>query len=88
MMSTMMKLLERRTFTGEAERLRRKLLAGVYRNYAYIMFVASKRASCYRFLTRSIKLYPLSWYVWAYTGFAIFLPFLIRPIWGPRITLD
>lgn len=88
MMSTMIILLERRTFTGQAEQKRRKLLAAVYCNYAYIMFVASERASCYRYLSRAIKLYPLSLYVWVYTGFAIFLPFLIRPIWGPRVELD
>jgi len=88
MMSNIIKLLERRKFTGEAERRRRKLLAAVYTNYAYIMYVASDRASCYRYLTRAIKLYPLSRYVWAFTGFATLLPFLIRPIWGPRVRLD
>ena len=87
-MSTLMRLLERRKFTGQAERSRRKLLAAVYTNYAYIMYVASERASCYRFLTRAIKLYPLSKYAWAHTGFAILFPFLIRPIWGPRVTLE
>lgn len=87
-MSTFITLLERRKFSGHAERMRRKWLASAYCNYAFIMFVASEHANCYRFLTRSIKLYPLSWYVWAHSGFAIFLPFLIRPLWGPRITLD
>ena len=88
MMSTMMTLLERRQFTGTAEQSRRELLAGVYRNYAYIMYVANKRAHCYRFLLSALKLNPLSWSIWAYTGFALVFPFLIKPVFGSRITLN
>jgi glycosyltransferase involved in cell wall biosynthesis len=87
-MSTLMRLLERRKFSGRAERRRRKLLAAVYRNYAFILFVADEYAACYRYLGRSIRLYPLSRYIWAYTAVAIVFPFLIRPIWGPRVTLQ
>lgn len=88
MMATLMKLLERRRYAGRAERRRRKLLGAVYRNYAYILFVAREYAVCYRYLTRSIRLWPWSRYIWVYAFIAVFLPFLIRPVWGPRVTLD
>ena len=88
MMSTMMKILERRNFTGKAEHYRRKLLAGVYRNYSYILYVAGERANCYRCLASAIRLNPLSWSIWAYTGFALIFPFLIKPVFGRRITLN
>ena len=88
MMSTLMKILERRRFRGSSERYRRRLLAAVYRNYAYILYVAGERALCYRFLLSAIKLNPRSMSVWAYTGFALLTPFLIRPLFGPRITLN
>lgn len=87
MMSTMIKLLERRRFSGSAEQRRRRLLAAVHRNYAYILYVADERGGCYRSLVRAVRLDPLAWNVWAYAIFAVFFPFLIRPIWGPRVTL-
>jgi glycosyltransferase involved in cell wall biosynthesis len=88
MMHTLIRILERRQFSGEAERLRRRLLGAVCRNYAYIMYVAGERRTCYRFLARALRLYPFSLRTWLYAGIAIVLPFLIPRFWGPRITLD
>jgi len=88
MMSTMMKILERRKFTGKAEHYRRKLLAAVYRNFSYIQYVADERRNCYRYLVSAIRLNPRSWSIWAYAGFALILPFLIKPIFGKKITLN
>lgn len=87
MMSTMIKLLEKRRFSGWAEKRRSRLLAAVYRNYAYILYVAGERRDCYRFLSRAVRMEPFAWNIWAYAVFAVICPFLIRPIWGPRVTL-
>ena len=87
MMGTLITLLERRRFDGREERLRRRLLSFCYRNFAYILFIAGERAACYRYLARAVRLNPLAWNIWAYVGFAVFLPFLIRPFWGKRVTL-
>jgi glycosyltransferase involved in cell wall biosynthesis len=88
MMRTMITILERRRFSGESERLRRRLLGAVCRNYAFIMHVAGDRTACYRFLGRALRLYPLAPRTWLYAGIALAAPFLISPLWGPRVTLD
>lgn len=88
MMGTLIRILERRRFSGRAERNRRRLLGAVCRNYGYIMYVAGERGACYRFLARAIRLYPLSPRTWLYAGIALLCPLLIPRLWGPRITLD
>jgi glycosyltransferase involved in cell wall biosynthesis len=88
MMQTLMRILERRRFSGEPERLRRRLLGAVYRNYAYILYVAGDRGACYRFLGRALRLYPRSPRTWLYALTAITVPFLIPRLWGPRVTLE
>ena len=82
-----MRLLEARTFSGRAERLRRWLLAFSYRRYAYIRFVSGEAGEGYRYLGNALRQDPLRWRLWAYVGMAVVLPFLIRPIWGNRVTL-
>ena len=88
MMRTLITILERRRFSGKPERLRRRLLGAVCRNYGYIMYVAGERRACYVFLARALRLYPLSPRTWMYTGVALALPFLIPPLWGNRVTLE
>lgn len=87
MMGTLIKLLECRRFYGTAERRRRRLLSFCYRNYAYILYIARDRKACYRYLSRALRLNPLAWNIWAYVGFAILVPFLIRPFWEDKVTL-
>ena len=87
MMGALMEMLERRSFTGNAERRRRWLLAYCYQFYGYILHVAGERRASYRYLARSLMLAPWTWQHWAYAGFAVAFPFLIRPIFGSRVKL-
>lgn len=83
----MTRLLERRRFSDEPERWRRRLLSKAYRNHGYVMFITDRWREGYRLLGRSLALDPLWWRVWAYCGFALFFPFLIRPLFKQRAKL-
>jgi glycosyltransferase involved in cell wall biosynthesis len=87
MVETIIKILERRKFSGLAERLRKKTLAYNCRNYAMICFVAQDRRTSFRFLARALRLNPLSWRNWVYAALAAFCPFMIKPLFGPRAAL-
>jgi glycosyltransferase involved in cell wall biosynthesis len=84
---TMTKLLERRRFSGSPERWRRRLLGKAYRNYGYIMFVVDRWSDGYRMLLKGLRMDPLRPQAWAYCGFALCCPFLIRPLCKGRVRL-
>ncbi len=81
------KLLERRRYSGFAERKRRQLIAYAFRNHGYIQFVAGRWREGYRCLAKALRLDPFGWQLWAYCGFAVCFPFLIRPIWARKVKL-
>jgi glycosyltransferase involved in cell wall biosynthesis len=87
MVETIIKILERRRFSGVAERLRQKTLAYNCRNYAMICFVGQDPRTCFRYLARALRLNPLSWRNWAYTALAVFCPFMVKPLFRSRVTL-
>jgi hypothetical protein len=87
MIETLIKILERRRFSGPAERKRRRLLSFSYRNHGYIQFVAGDAGGGYRSLARALRLNPRSVSIWAYFGFALVFPFLVRRFFGPRVVL-
>jgi glycosyltransferase involved in cell wall biosynthesis len=82
---TSMKILERRRFSGSAERLRRKILAYNCRNYAAIHLAEGATAEGRRYLVRALRLNPLSYRNWTYAAGALFAPFLIRSMLRSRI---
>lgn len=87
MVETLIKILEKRSFDSDSEKLRRRLLSFNYRNYALIQIVAEDRKGCFQALRRALSLNPLSLNIWAYSGLAILFPFLVRRYWGPRVNL-
>lgn len=80
-------LLERRAFSGEAERIRRFLLAFAYRRLAYIEFVRGAYRAAYRYLVWTVQLDPFNWRAWSKVLFAALFPFLIAPLWTHKVTL-
>lgn len=87
MVETIMKLLERRRFSGLAERKRKKALAYNCRNYAIICFVNQDPRACFRYLGKALRLNPWSWRNWAYSALALICPFLVKPLFRSRVTL-
>jgi glycosyltransferase involved in cell wall biosynthesis len=81
----LLKLLERRRFTGTSERLRRKMLAFTSRNYAVIRLAMGDTAGCQRLLIRAIRLNPLSYRNWTYSAGAFTLPFLMRALYRSKV---
>ena len=79
LLETFMALLEKRRFSGVAERERRRLLSAVYHNYAIVRYLALDRTGLYRYLAKCLRTSPGRWKNWAYILFAIF-PFLIKPV--------
>jgi hypothetical protein len=87
MLETYLKLVERRRFSGALERKRRRSLAGPYRNSALLCFLAHDRQRCFGFLAKALWADPLSWKVWTYIVMVVFFPFVIRPLFGPKVVL-
>lgn len=83
--STVLKLLERRRFTGACERLRRKILSYNLRNLAMIRLARGEAGGCYRALWRSLHLNPLSYRNWIYSAGALLCPFVLRPLLRRRV---
>ncbi len=79
-------MLEPRHFEGRAEQTRSWLLSFAYRRLAYIHFSQFRFSAGYRALARAIQSDPKSARMWAYAVFAGICPFLIRPLWGKRVT--
>ncbi len=84
--STMLKLLERRRFTGRNERLRRKMVSYSSRNYAAIHLARGEMKRCYAYLLRALRLNPLSYRNWTYSFGALLLPFLLRAWFRAKVT--
>lgn len=85
--ASFMKLLEKRSFSGRSERMRRWLLAFAYRRYAYIKFVSGEFKEGYRYLIDALREDPLSYQAWVYSGFAALFPFVVKRLWKPRVKL-
>ena len=84
LLETLMTVLEKRRFSGRAERERRRQLAAAYHNYAIICYLRHDTAGMYRYLWQCVTTTPGRWKNWAYLGFAVF-PFLIKPVFGSRV---
>jgi hypothetical protein len=64
--ATLIKLLERRRFAGEAELWRRKTLGFNHRNYAAILLARGEVGAARGHFGRALRTFPLSWRTWAY----------------------
>ena len=84
LLETFMTVLEKRRFSGSAEKERRRLLAAAYHNYAIICYMQRDTAGMYHYLRKCITTRPGRWKNWAYLTFAVF-PFLIKPVFGARV---
>ena len=87
MVATLIKILEKRKFSGRSEKKRKRLLSFNYRNYALIQIVANNRRGSNQALIKALRLNPLSLNIWAYSVFVILFPFLVRKYWGTRVNL-
>jgi glycosyltransferase involved in cell wall biosynthesis len=76
--ATMIKLLERRRFTGTAELWRRKTLGFNHRNQAAILLARDDVAAARRHLARALQVFPLSWRTWAYAAAGFAAPVALR----------
>jgi hypothetical protein len=76
--STTIKLLERRRFRGTAEAWRRKTLGFNHRNQATILLARGDVAAARRHLARALAVFPLSWRTWAYAAAGFVAPFALR----------
>lgn len=76
--STMIKLLERRRFAGQAELWRRKTLGFNHRNYATILLARNDVAAARRHLARALQAFPLSWRTWTYAAAGFVAPIALR----------
>jgi len=86
MLRTYITLLERRRFSGPVERLRRHSLASTYRNYAIACVVTREWRAVVQSFRRALWLSPLNWKIWAAGVFCATCPFLIRRLFGARVT--
>lgn len=86
LLETLMKVLEKRRFSGRAEKERRRQLAAVYHNYAITSYFRRDTTGMYRYLHKCVRTSPGRWRNWMYLTFAVF-PFLIKPVFGSRVTL-
>lgn len=76
--STMIKLLERRRFSGSAELWRRKTLGFNHRNQAQILLARGDVAAARRHFARALQTFPLSWRTWAYAVAGAVAPAALR----------
>jgi hypothetical protein len=78
---------EARRFTGEAERLRRKLLSHGLCRLGIVRQVAGDTSRACAMLRRAVAVSPETWQAWVYCLIAHCLPFVIGPRWGKRVVL-
>lgn len=87
MVEALVELLERRRFEGEAETLRRRLLAFNRRNLGYILLVAGERDAAMHSLRRAIALHPTGASLWWWWLRALLQPGRIADTWRSRVNL-
>jgi glycosyltransferase involved in cell wall biosynthesis len=87
LLETFIAVLEKRHFSGRAERERRRHLSAAYRNYAVICYLRHDPAGFYRHLRKCVTTSPWRYQSWASLGFAAF-PFLVRPVFGSRVLVE
>jgi glycosyltransferase involved in cell wall biosynthesis len=87
MVETLVLLLERRRFSGRAEKLRRRLLSYNLRNLGYICIVANERKAGLRALLKALQLNPRGVGLWAYFTLALVAPGYVRARWRDRVNL-
>ena len=85
LLETLITVLEKRRFSGRAEKERRRQLAAAYHNYAILCYLRHDAARMYQYLWKCVSTRPGRWKNWAYLTFAVF-PFLIKPVFGSRVT--
>ena len=85
LLETLMTVLEKRRFSGTAERERRRHLSAVYHNYAILCHVRRDQRGLYRYMWKCIATSPRQWKNWGYLTLAA-LPFLIKPVFRLRGT--
>lgn len=83
--TTMLKLLGPRSFSGVHERLRRKTEAFTRRHHALILLGKGETAAARSSIVRAVRLNPLSYRNWTYAVGVLFVPFLLRPRFRGRI---
>lgn len=83
LLETLMAVLEKRRFSGIAERERRRQMSAVYHNYAMVCALRHDRSGLYRYLGKCLRMRPDRWQNWGYLGFAV-APFLVKPMFGAR----
>lgn len=84
LLETLMAVLEKRRFSGQAEKERRRQLSAIYHNYAIICGVRHDTLGMYRYLRKCILTRPGRWRNWLYLTLGVF-PFLIKPVFGSRV---
>lgn len=80
------KIIKGRTYSGTAEKLRRRLLAFSYRRHAYMLYAKGKWREGHKLLRKNVYHDPSNIRAWIYFVFATFFPPLIKPIWGKKMT--
>jgi glycosyltransferase involved in cell wall biosynthesis len=83
LLETFMTILERRRFSGRAEKERRRHLSAAYHNYAVLCYLRRDRAGMYGYLFKCLRTRPGRWQSWGYLVLGTF-PFLLRPLLALR----
>ena len=88
MVETLVELLERRKFTGRAEKSRRRLLSYNLRNLGYILLVAHRKKEALSALAKAVRLNPAGLSLWAYLAVAIIAPAYVRSRWQDKVNIS
>ncbi|OGB06163.1 MAG: hypothetical protein A3E25_16355 [Burkholderiales bacterium RIFCSPHIGHO2_12_FULL_69_20] len=88
MVRDLVTLLERRRFDGQAERMRRRLLAYNLRNLAMIELVAAGRAgAAWPAMRRALRLHPTGTSLWRSAADLLLRPAGLQHHFAPRVNL-
>jgi glycosyltransferase involved in cell wall biosynthesis len=87
LLETFMTVLERRRFSGRAEKERRRHLAAAYHNYGVLCYLRGDRAGMYRYLVKCLRTRPGRWQNWAYVLLGAF-PIFLKPLLAFRGARD
>lgn len=85
LLEVFMGMMERRRFSGQAERLRKRQLAASYHNYAIVSYFRRNWRNMYKYVGKCLRENPKSSKNWAFAVFILFLPFLITPVFRRRV---
>lgn len=65
-LDTMIRIIERRRFSGDLERTRRKTLSFLCRNYAIVALQHGEKSLSREYFSKAVSYNPLSWKIWLY----------------------